>query len=73
MNLAKTDCPLQDCQALKSVDADGYCNACARMVRLFNLGEIIRHGSARYVVSEIKDGKVLLSRCVPSGPELSGG
>jgi hypothetical protein len=26
------DCPFRDCQASKSVDADNFCNACARIV-----------------------------------------
>lgn len=28
----RKDCPYRDCQASKSVDEDGFCNACARMV-----------------------------------------
>lgn len=29
----RTDCPLKDCQASKSVDEEGYCACCARVVK----------------------------------------
>lgn len=60
----KTDCLRPDCQALKSVDADGYCSCCAR-VALFELGDIIDG----YLVTSVRPGEVCLTKIDPTGPE----